>query len=331
MQKYPGLEEDRTLMKKILSSGNQFLVVSRSEGLGDVLFAVAHAWLYCKKTGRTLVIDLANSRYLKDKEANAAFFLLKFPENFESVRIIVIPRISWNLRRNMEEGWLLQKLLIASSRLYAYLNLFLSKIPYWETTSKPLTLAEEKELIRNGKRVGKKFLSFKGCHWEFREEIKNFLQSVSLPSKLQDQVNGLLATLRGPFIGVHVRYYDPSRPEFRHSRFWTDFNGAISEIETRIKAVSDLGMSEQPIFLATDSKEVEAALCQRFPRMAVLRKNFSDPTKGELHESNVERLGEDAAIEMFALGHASALVRYPPSKSWFSELAALKCDQVFVD
>jgi hypothetical protein len=42
-------------------------------------------------------------------------------------------------------------------------------------------------------------------------------------------------------------------------------------------------------------------------------------------------LGRDAAAELFILCAARVLVRYPPSRSGFSELAARRCPVVIDD
>jgi hypothetical protein len=347
MAKYPGLEKDRMLLKEILSSGEKFLVVSRSEGLGDVLFAVAHAWYYCQKTGRTLIVDLAESRYLNDLELNAAFHLLTFPETYKSVKIITPPIISFSFRQLLHEGPLLRALILFSPTIYIRVKMLLKRLLGWDTRPKELSLMQEKELISTGRQVNQKFLFFKGCHCEFKKEVSGFLHAILPAPGLRIELAAFLSTVHRPFIGLHVRYFDPNYfCDFRHREYWVDFEQAINEIVDRIKVasmrVSGAEEDQQTnliptVFIATDSEKVQAALLERIEKTAIYPKNFhildhdSDPMKRELHDYKVVRLGEDAVIEMFALANADILVRYPPSDSWFSELASIKCAQVIAD
>jgi hypothetical protein len=143
-------------------------------------------------------------------------------------------------------------------------------------------------------------------------------------------VKKLVTSLCSPFIGVHVRYYDPSNVVHNHSPYWLKFDQAIDEIVKAVSRAAALVGSDLPVFLATDSEIVETALTERLKRVVTFKKKFAASPVGELHVSNVPERGSHAIIEMFALTHALALVRYPPSGSWFSELAASKCKHVIM-
>jgi hypothetical protein len=80
---------------------------------------------------------------------------------------------------------------------------------------------------------------------------------------------------------------------------------------------------QKSLLLCTNSGLVEQALRDIFPQIQTIPKDFGTDPTCELHDQLIADCGKHAVMEMFSLCRATALVRYPPTQSWFSELAAL--------
>lgn len=320
--------EDLLAYRRYLRSGKGVLLASRNCGLGDNLFAVAHAWLYCRKSGRDLIIDLCHSRFLKDPEVNAGYLFFEFPECFDGVRIENPPKISWGLRRLMHlgriAGWVHMRLPGVAGRVEKLLSMV--GLPL-SLNSMELSEECERELVKDGKQRPEKFLRFRWCHFDHLSEVRAFLLSVQPSQAIRLRLTEFLSAAPAKFIGLHVRYYSEQWVEFpRYGSFWVDRGVAIQAIVDEVARSRVVHGPDCPVFLCTNDASIEHELCGLIAGVFVYPKQYGGDTAKELFDQGLENAGIDAVIEMFALKSACGLVRYPPTKSWFSELAAMSLD-----
>ncbi|TRD11667.1 hypothetical protein FGU71_07160 [Erythrobacter insulae] len=123
-------------------------------------------------------------------------------------------------------------------------------------------------------------------------------------------VDQLFLNLDGPTIGVHIRFTDRKVP--------------LHKIVKRIGALKD-ALPAANIFLATDSKEAQDTILDRFPHTLSIQKTLAD-NDAALHVASnkfTDPLGEarNAVIDMMALARCDCLIH--SSHSTFSCTAAL--------
>ena len=79
---------------------------------------------------------------------------------------------------------------------------------------------------------------------------------------------------------------------------------------------------DAPVFLCTDSVDVQNAITSRIKAVFCRDKKFRASGAGELHDDSEAVAGrDDALVEMLLLAECHALIRYPPG-SFFSFYAA---------
>lgn len=320
-----GRAEDNQTYRRYLRSKKTVLLASRNCGLGDNLFAVAHAWLYCQKTGRDLIIDLCQSRFLKDPELNAGSLLFEFPECFGGVRIENPQRISWRLRRLMHlrpmVGWLHALLPGLAERIEKVCGLIGLPVGL---RSMDLTEDCERQLVRDGLQRPEKFLRFQWCHFDHLPEVREFLLSIQPSPVIRQRLAEFSSGVSQKFIGLHVRYYSEQWVAFpRYGNYWVDRQAAICEIIDQVIIARETHGADCPVLLCTNDSSIEAELCGCISGVFVYPKQYGGDSGKELFDQGLDNAGVDAVVEMFALKNACTLVRYPPTNSWFSELAAM--------
>lgn len=113
------------------------------------------------------------------------------------------------------------------------------------------------------------------------------------------------------FIALHVRHGNDAQTG--HAAYWASFHSAIDRCERAgVRARQKVG-SKAPVFLCTDSAEVQSAVRKRIPNVVCRKKEFRQPGTGELHLWDEAHRGRiDAMVEMLLLAKCDALIRYPP-------------------
>jgi hypothetical protein len=329
MTKYHDLE----LFRSLLDTNKQYVLAYRNCGLGDNLFAIAHAWLYCKKTGRDLIIDLCQSRFFDSPEVNAGHILFQFPEVFQGVRIYNLANISWNLRKFMHLHDWSAYLYTRAPRFAGYLEKLLNKTPrFIPKFTKPIELDEttERELVSSGKKRPERFLRFQWCHCDHLNEVSDFLLSVKPSPSIQSELDSFLRNIPKPFIGLHVRFYSEQWVSFpRYGDYWVNTDNAIDNICKAVYSARNSGWQDYPVLLCTNDSNVEKILSSRITNLITYKKDFGKKTEKEIFDQGLRNAGTDAVIEMFALKKSDVLIRYPPTNSWFSEIAALSVPNIW--
>lgn len=321
--------EEIELYRRYLAGSKGCLLASRNCGLGDNLFAVAHAWLYCRKSGRDLIIDLCQSRYLSDPEVNAGYLFFEFPDAFQGVRIENPVKISWRLRRLLHMrpafGWLQVRFPRLAARLEKLCELV--GLPIF-ARSLDLTEQCERDLVRSGQLRSEKFLRFQACHFDHLAEVRAFLLSVQPSLPIRTKLANFLRSSPAKFIGLHVRYYSDQWVAFpRYGDYWLDRSAAIRSICDKVASAREIYGQDCSVLLCTNDSGVESELRRKISGVFIHQKEYGALAEKELFDQGIGDAGVDAVIEMFALKSACCLVRYPPTNSWFSELAAISLSE----
>jgi hypothetical protein len=319
---------DLKLFRSLIRDGKKYVLSSRNCGFGDNLFALAHAWLYCRKAGRDLIVDFCQSRYLREPTINAGCLFFELPEEFEGVRILNFPEITWRLRRLMHlrswAAWLHSRFPRTAAYLEKLTELAPSVLPQF---GKSIDLGEEKErhLVATGEVVEPQFIRFVGCHCDHLPEIRQFLAAVRPLKKIQADIDTFLARVPERFIGLHVRFYSEKWVPFpRYGDYWTEFGQSIARIIGMVEKARSSGWSDCPVLLCTNDLTVQKTLMEKIDGIICYGTEFGDSAEKEIFDQGLSSAGHDAIVEMFSLAKANLLIRFPPSNSWFSEIAAVK-------
>lgn len=312
---------------------NKRVVSRRNAGLGDNLFATAHAWYYAKKTGRSLVINWSPSMYLSEKSANAFPFFFEVPEEIEGVPIIVEPRVN-SFKR------IVRRLPLIPYRYFfpALLAESVHKKFRKKTPAFLLGIMEKRrnwslDLIKNGTDVRYETMIFNSHYGFLHEETQPFFKALKLRKEFQMLVDQFSArNFTGKkVIGLHIKYYDKTMPQSNHTQHWIDPQESLNLIKTRIeKIISGIGEADYIIYLSTDSPIVEDFLKKHFTNLVSYDKNFKIEYTQSQHLKLTDEAVTAALVEMFLLGKSDILYRFPPSKSWFSHYGSLFAKETII-
>jgi hypothetical protein len=117
-------------------------------------------------------------------------------------------------------------------------------------------------------------------------------------------------------VALHVRHGNGGNI-MAHAPYWTSFNESIDRCLRAVDHVRSILGRQAPIFLCTDSAEVQNVLGSRLDNLLVRPKTFLPPDSGR----NAWTRRDDALTEMLLLAKCAAVIRYPPG-SFFSFYAA---------
>jgi hypothetical protein len=325
---------------KLLRQPTRSILSCRNAGLGDNLLAAANAWLYAKRTGRSLIPCWVVSRYRQDMRENAFWHLFSLAPRIDSVPILKVARVdrlSALFLIYHTYLWPYPDVLCVASDLAQRLAWGVpwrrfrdaDRVPA-ESAADRRTQREERMVVAGIESRRRVFVA-NGCYSP-RPELKPFFDSLTLTEHLAQRVCQFATEhFRGKkVIGVHVRYYDPSLPVSTHTPYWTDSGKGLSACMDKIEqAIARVVPADYVVFLATDSPVVQAEVAARVEGVVTLTKRFGLDGKVELHKELPVETAEDSAVEMFLLAKSDVLVRYPPH-SWFSHYASLYAGEVIV-
>jgi len=317
----------------MIEKSNKSVISRRNAGLGDNLFAAAHAWYYAKKTNRKLVINWAPSMYLSDKSANAFPFFFEVPDYIEGVPIISEDKVN-SIKR------FLRRLPLIPYRYFLPV-LFaetVHKLLRKKTPDFLIRFMENRrkwsiDLIKNGIDIRSKTMIFNSHYGFLLQETKPFFDALKLKNEFQSIVDEFAEkNLQGKtVIGLHIKYYDKTMPKSNHTQYWLDPQASLNQIKDKINGIiSRIKDANYVIYLATDSAIVQDFLREHFKNVVSFNKGF----KIEYTQSQHLKLTDDAVtaalVEMFLLAKSDTLYRFPPSGSWFSHYGSLYAKETII-
>jgi len=284
-------------------------------GLGDRLICLAAAWLYARTTGRTLVIDWRFGHLSRDRRTNAFAICFQNSSHLAGVPIVGDDRVTrlklpvprfpfiWNNPALLERPMRRPNDLIELDRRAAV------------------------SLIHDNRDRPEPVVVFDTCINDGLvrlEDAREFFQALEPIQPVGEAIAEFQRQKfqNGPVVGLHIRHGNGG-DTMGHARHWVSFDDAIARCLRCVGLARERLGQEAPVFLCTDSSEVEAAVTAQVPDVFTRPKRFRQPGAGELHRAGGAWAGRnDALVEMFLLGRTQALIRYPPG-SFFSLYGAV--------
>jgi len=302
------------------------VVSRRNAGLGDNLFASAHAWYYAKRTNRSLEISWARSMYLSDRSANGFPFFFKVPDEIEGVPVIahqnigIIKRFIRQLPLKPYKTFL--PVLIAEIAHKLLRNKTPGFLLHMMENHRNWTI----DIIKNGKDVKYKTMIFNSHYGFLVNETIPFFKALKLKDEFQKLADDFIEkNFNGKkVIGVHVKYYNKSMPKSNHTQYWLDEDTSLNQIKDKLnQIIAEFKEAKTVIYLATDSSIVEDFLRKHFDNIVSFDKTFKIKYSHGQHLKLTDDAVTAALVEMFLLAKSDVLFRFPPSGSWFSHYGSL--------
>jgi hypothetical protein len=285
----------------------RYVLSIRMTGLGDRLICLAAAWLYARDTGRSLVVDWRFGGLTAD--STNAFPLCFCPASKLSGVPFDASIVATSLPKpRFPELWNQEVFL---------------KLPFLRP---PRSISDDRDLavhlIREKQDVPSPTIVFDGCINDGLvnlEDARAFYDDLKPLPLILGRVSRFRKSIRAA-IALHVRHGNGGNI-MNHAPYWDSFDRSIDRC-LRAVAYARLSLGYlTPVFVCTDSAEVQAALQNKLENVVVWPKTFRPAGTGELHQYRAWEGREDALTEMLLLGECAALIRYPPG-SFFSFYAA---------
>lgn len=285
----------------------RFVLSVRRTGLGDRIICLCAAWKYARDTQRTLVVDWRHSRYSK-KPDNL------FPDCFSNrselsgVRLIAEPHFDTaDLPRPIfPDRWMTDH----------------DIGQHWQAPIDGLPGERDiaVDLIRSGNDLSDNTIVFASCINDgivSFDDARECLTGLSVARSITTDVDRLTAKIGAPMIGLHIRHGNYGFIG-EHAKSWTSFERALGRCQKAVEQARSKIGKDLPVFLSTDSVEVQNTVLKRIPNVIIREKYFQRAGAGDLHHSQDAHLGfGDAMTEMCILSRCAVLIRYP-SGSFFS-------------
>lgn len=293
----------------------RILLVKGSAGLGNRILALLTAIVYARLSGRKLVVDWSDPVYSADnRNAFAHYFecaLCSTPDSIPD-NVPAVPAIwSGQLHTHAREMLRLQTPgRKAGVREWRRSSVDLTRLDYPEQVAVFWSYFEQVHLLRR---------HFRGDTGAFRrmktrEILRSVLRENLKPAQsIRERVSGIRrAWPPGESIGVHIRF--------------TDKRSRIGAIMKRLDKLTRQ-RPDRIIFLATDSREAQRIVTERFPR-AISTSKWLPGGERPLHldRSCPDRLesGAAAMVDLYLLAGCDYLVHDEGSS--FAYVASLLAD-----
>src|SRR5258708_32255007 len=290
----------------------------RRAGLGDRLVCLAAAWIFSKRTGRTLVADWRFGAYSQGRASNLFTRVFDTRDNLAGVRFIAdescgglaLPRPRYPRLWNDDE---------------------LLKRPFRRQDETLLAdRAQAVHLVKEGGDLPAATVVFDTCiasALELVADARTFFRELTPKSSVSIARDEFMRSHFGSnkVIALHVRHGNGG-DIMDHARYWHSFPDAILRCLRAVRTVqAELGR-DAPVFLSTDSIEVEQAVRGGGLANALSRpQHYRAAGTGELHlETDSDLILDDALVDMLLLAESHVLIRYPPASLFSFYGAAMK-------
>lgn len=286
------------------------LVIKAKGGFGNRILSAVTGVVIAEITGRTPVIDWRDGMYLPT-DVNAYPLLFENPVRLEPAEFDhcreVAPRI-WSGRLAQHPVDLVEEFFPSkhsSPFVYRRLSIDLADPTVPEDVAVFWSYVPKMARIR---RLCRRSDQFRG-HSDDEITLGVLRRYFRPNSHITHAVDRIADRWSGPAIGVHVRYTDRKVPLHRI-----------------VSALSDLRHSQPdaPVFLATDSEEVQDLIMERFEGVVTIEKEFATGS-ASLHDDatfdDPIREAENALIDLWTLSRCTWLIH--SRNSTFSVAASL--------
>jgi len=275
----------------------RLFVTRKRTGLGSDLISIVGAHYYARKTGRNLVIDWRNSRYLQTKSISAFNLLFKPMREINSVTVLHDER---DLDENNYPKPIAHLEGLEPKAFHTIINKGIDLKAPTIICTKPMhhlpDACEQRSILSQITPID----SIISLILEFKQQHFNF----------------------GPVVGIHIRHGNGENLGFGRDDLINQ--GYDNIVDACIRIVTKFDFKDPSIFVCTDSWQLEQAFKNRYPRTITYYKNLDQQTFGPLH---TDRYGLDGAYhaiaEMFLLRYCDTLLF---NRSWFSHYARIMGD-----
>jgi Nodulation protein Z (NodZ) len=307
----------------MVPSTDKYLVVKGIAGMGNRMLAAMTGVLFARLMRRRLIIDWSDLTYSNDG-TNVFPLLFNCPDADPPLAIPDMDSISppvWRGRLNKSASVAISEVdpsAYVSRRGYRRFSFDLDSLDHPEEV---LVMWSYTQLIRRARK------HFRGDFAAFATKSDETILTELLRTTLVPRPEILTRVKewrlnhfgRAPVVGVHIRFMDTKLPHVPFIKLRTSiesFFAAIDRVVTKTPGCV--------IFLATDNREAQQLVEQRYPKVIATEKWF--PTTGiEMHQNPEcpDRLNNavEALIDMYLLAECDYLIF--PSSSTFSYIPSL--------
>jgi len=292
------------------SQPGRVLIIKAKGGFGNRMLSAATGVVIAELTGRIPVIDWRDGMYAP-RGINVYPLLFEDPvgvdpAGYDHCRQVAPPIWSGRLAQHpvdIVEQFFPDK--HSSPFVYRRLSVDLAKPTVEEDVAVFWSYLPKMARVR---RLSQRSNQFRGLSND--EIVQSVLQRHFRPNqRIGQSVQAITDRAREPFIGVHVRYTDRKVP--------------LARVDRALVALRDR-YPDAPVFLATDSGQVEERIIGRFSDVFTIDKQFAIGSASLHDEATFDdplREAENALIDMWALSRAHWLIH--SRNSTFSVAAAL--------
>ena len=305
------------------STAQKYLVVKGIAGLGNRMLAAMTGILFARLMRRRLIVDWSDFTYSNAGE-NVFPLLFRCPEAEPAIAIPDTESISpplWRGRLSKSASVVISEVdpsAYTTRKGYRRFSYDLDTLDHQEEV---LIMWSYTQLIRRARK------HFRGefaalAKQSDRSILAELLHTALMPRpELRERINKWRVEHfgDGPVIGVHIRFMDSILPHVPFIKMRTSIDTFFPAID-RVMAT----IPRATIFLATDNREAQRLIEQRYPKVIATEKWF--PTTGiEMHQNPEcpDRFNNavEALIDMYLLAECDYLVF--PSSSTFSYISSL--------
>lgn len=276
------------------------VVTRKRTGIGSDLISVVGSIAYAARTGRDLVIDWRESRYVEDSGLNMFGALFEVPEGFDDVGVRLAGA-------DFDDRTL--------------------PTPVRQLTGKSESFeAFNAEMKHAARPVAESVVITRPMHHlPDVSDQRRWLLAIRPVSRIAAAIDDFHSRhLRGHHVvGVHIRHGNGETLGSGRDELMR--RGVTDLVDLAAAELGRMGLPNgYKLFVCTDSQELREAFAARLPGVVTYESRIGSAKSGPIHTSDYGMKGaEDAIVEMWLLALCDRLVYTP---SWFSHYARIVGD-----